>query len=190
MKDFVRLTKEEKQELLNIARQTLEKYLLEKKKIDHINITNKRLSELNLGCFVTLKKGENLRGCIGNFGSKDPLYKNIQKMAIASALEDPRFPKVTDKELSALKIEISVLYPLIKIKDISEIQVGRDGIYIVYGYYSGVLLPQVATEYGWNREEFLKHTCIKAGLPQDAWKNLPVEIYRFEADVFSEDNIN
>lgn len=189
MKNFIRLTKEEKEELLTIARQTLEKYLFEKKELDNISITNKRLSELHLGCFVTLKKGEKLRGCIGNFGSKDPLYKNIQKMSIASAVEDPRFQRVTDKELSSLKIEISVLYPLIKIKDISEIQVGRDGVYIVYGYYSGVLLPQVATEYAWNREEFLKHTCIKAGLPQDAWKNLPVEIYRFEADVFGEDSI-
>ncbi|GAB4443885.1 MAG: hypothetical protein OHK0040_14550 [bacterium] len=80
-----------------------------------------------------------------------------------------------------------MLYPLIKIKDINEIVVGRDGLYIVYGYYSGVLLPQVATEYGWNKEEFLSHTCLKAGLSSDSWKKLPLEIYRFEADVFGEE---
>lgn len=180
-----RLTTDEKKELLKIARETLIEYLA-KKRLPEINVINKRLSELKLGCFVTLKKNGNLRGCIGNFGSNDVLYKNVQKMAIASALEDPRFNPLSAKEVSFVNIEISVLYPLIKVKDISEIVVGRDGLYIVYGFYSGVLLPQVATEYNWDRDEFLSHTCVKAGLPKDGWKKLPVEIYRFEADVFSE----
>lgn len=180
-----RLTLQEKKELLVIARKTLEQYLTNRE-IPTFRISNNRLAELKLGCFVTLKKNNDLRGCIGNFGSKDVLYKNIQNMAIASATEDPRFKKVTKEELNQLDIEISVLYPLIKVNDLSEILVGRDGLYIVYGFNSGVLLPQVATEYNWNRDEFLSHTCIKAGLHPDSWKNLPLEIYRFEADVFGE----
>lgn len=183
-----RLTDEEKKELLSIARTTLEKYL-KTGEIPLIQVNNKRLSELKLGCFVTLKRDGELRGCIGNFSSKDVLYKNVQKMAIASATEDPRFSSVSLKELASLRIEVSVLYPLIKIKDIDEILVGRDGLYIVYGYYSGVLLPQVATEYGWDKEEFLSHTCLKAGLSADSWKKLPLEIYRFEADVFGEEDV-
>jgi len=180
-----RLTLEEKKELLNVARKTLEEYL-ETKRVPNFNINNIRLKELKLGCFVTLKKDGELRGCIGNFGSRDALYKNVQSMAIASATEDPRFNRVSKKELQSIDIEISVLYPLIKVNDISEIVVGRDGLYIVYGYTSGVLLPQVATEYNWTKEEFLSHTCIKAGLAPDSWKKLPLEIYRFEADVFGE----
>lgn len=180
-----RLKEEEKKELLNIAKLTLTEYL-KNKKVPVVQVSNNRLAELKLGCFVTLKKGVELRGCIGNFGSQQVLYKNVQSMAIASATEDPRFNPVSFKELPSLSIEISVLYPLIRINDLSEIVVGRDGIYIVYGYYSGVLLPQVATEYGWNREEFISHTCLKAGLPADSWKKLPLEIYRFEADVFGE----
>lgn len=181
------LNAKEREELLKIARKTLEEYL-QTKRILPVEVENKRLKELQLGCFVTLKKAGELRGCIGNFGTKEPLYKNVQKMAIASATEDPRFKPVTHKELPDLSIEISVLYPLIKVKDLSEIEVGRDGLYIVYGFYRGVLLPQVAVEYNWTREEFLSHTCIKAGLSPDSWKKLPLDIYRFEADVFGEES--
>lgn len=184
-----RLKGEEKKELLAIARITLEEYL-KTKRILSIQIKNKRLAELKLGCFVTLKIGKELRGCIGNSDSRTVLYKNVQSMAIASATEDPRFRAVSLKELASIDIEISVLYPLTRVKDISEVVIGRDGLYIVYGYCSGVLLPQVATEYGWSREEFLSHTCLKAGLPKDSWKKLPLEIYRFEADVFGEKELD
>lgn len=186
MDKYIKLTEKEKNELLKIARKTLE-YYFEKKNIKEINTEEKQLYNYKLGCFVTLKKMGQLRGCIGTFVSKENLVENVKNMALASAFEDPRFSKLSANELRDISIEISVLYPLIRIKDINEIEVGRDGLYIVYGHYHGVLLPQVAVEYGWNREEFLSHTCLKAGLPMDAWKNLNLEIYRFEADVFGED---
>ena len=105
-------------------------------------------------------------------------------MAEAAALRDPRFPPVNEKELPDLEIEISVLTPLKKIADVSEIEVGKHGIYIKKGWNSGLLLPQVATEYGWNRQTFLEHTCQKAGLPSNAWKEKGTEIYIFSADIF------
>lgn len=184
--EYIKLTDNEKKELLNIARKTLE-YKFSKKDLNEISTSEKRLYELKHGCFVTLKKSGHLRGCIGTFVSKNNLVENVKNMALASAFEDPRFSKVTVDELKEITIEISVLYPLIKIKDINEIEVGRDGLYIVYGYYHGVLLPQVAVEYGWDREEFLSHTCIKAGLPKDAWRKLNLDIYRFEGEIFSEE---
>lgn len=180
-----RLNEEEKKELLMLSRKTLETYYLSGKIFEYTPI-NSRLKELHLGCFVTLKKRGNLRGCLGNFSSKTPLYLNIQKMTISSAKEDPRFDPVKHSELKDIDIEISVIYPMIEIKNLDEIQVGRDGLYVEQGFFRGVLLPQVATEYGWDREEFLSHTCIKAGLPPNAWKNTQIRIFRFEADVFGE----
>jgi AmmeMemoRadiSam system protein A len=105
-------------------------------------------------------------------------------MAQAAALEDPRFPLVTEKELPDLEIEISVLTPLEKIKDFDDIVIGRDGLYIIKGRYRGLLLPQVAAEYGWTVEEFLEQTCRKAGLPSNAYKEKDTEIYKFSAEVF------
>jgi AmmeMemoRadiSam system protein A len=180
-----RLNEEERKELLSLSRKTLETYY-ETGKIFTYSPINVRLKNLYLGCFVTLKKKGNLRGCLGNFTSKDPLYLNIQRMTISSAKEDPRFEPVKKSELKDIHIEISVIYPMIEIKSLDEIQVGRDGLYIEYGFYRGVLLPQVATEYGWDKEEFLSHTCVKAGLPKDAWRNMELRIFRFEADVFGE----
>jgi len=105
-------------------------------------------------------------------------------MAEAAAFRDPRFSPVKEKELPELDIEISVLTPLKRIKDVNEIQVGTHGIYIKKGWSSGLLLPQVATEYGWDRQTFLDHTCQKAGLPSTAWKEKDTEIYIFSADIF------
>ncbi|RKZ20397.1 AMMECR1 domain-containing protein, partial [bacterium] len=131
------------------------------------------------------KHGE-LRGCIGLIKGIKPLYLAVQDMAIAAALRDPRFPPVSPSELDEIEIEISVLTPLKEVKDVEEIKVGRDGIYIERGYHSGLLLPQVATEYGWTREEFLDHTCMKAGLFPGCWKEEGTKIYRFSALIFSE----
>jgi len=105
---------------------------------------------------------------------------------LSASLNDPRFPPLTEEELRDIDIEISVLSPLKEIQDVSEIEVGRHGIYITRGYQSGVLLPQVATEYGWDRETFLQHTCQKAGLPPDAWKQEGTKIEIFDAQVFGE----
>ncbi|MCK4298893.1 MAG: TIGR00296 family protein, partial [Planctomycetes bacterium] len=126
------------------------------------------------------------RGCIGRIVGDMPLYKTIIEYAVHAALRDPRFPPVTRSELPDLHIEISVMTPLERVTDVSDIQVGRDGLLIKVGYNQGLLLPQVAAEYGWDRDTFLAHTCRKAGLPLDAWKSPPAEIYRFSAQVFGE----
>ena len=141
------------------------------------------------GAFVTLHKDGKLRGCIGHIRAQKPLVETIVEMAEAAAFQDPRFPPVTTKELSQLEYEISVLTPLRRIKDVEEIQVGIHGIYMKRGPSSGLLLPQVATEWGWDRITFLEHTCSKAGLPEDAWKDKKTEIYIFSADVFSPDDL-
>ena len=136
------------------------------------------------GAFVTLTKGGKLRGCIGNIVGTQPLITTVAEMAKAAALQDSRFPKVKPAELPEIEFEISVLTPVRKITDVNEIQVGRDGIIITRGYQHGILLPQVATEYGWDRETFLEHTCQKAGLPKDAWKQKGTVIEMFSAEVF------
>jgi len=138
----------------------------------------------NRGVFVTIQKKGQLRGCIGYIEGRGPLYQTVEEMAEAAAFRDPRFTPVTEKELADLDIEISVLTPLKKITDVDEIEVGKHGIYIKKGWYSGLLLPQVATEYGWDRQTFLEHTCNKAGLPSNAWKDKSTEIYIFSADIF------
>ena len=138
----------------------------------------------NRGAFVTIHKKGQLRGCIGYIEGHGPLHKTIEKMAEAAAFQDPRFSPVKEKELPELDYEISVLTPLRKITDVNEIEVGKHGIYIKKGWNSGLLLPQVATEYKWDRQTFLEHTCQKAGLPSSAWKEKNTEIYIFSADIF------
>jgi hypothetical protein len=109
-------------------------------------------------------------------------------MAVAAATEDPRFPPVSSQEMKDIAIEISVLTPLRTISDPTEIKVGRDGIVIEQGFYRGLLLPQVATEYGWTREEFLDHTCLKAGLAKGCWRQ-GATIKIFSAQVFNEGEV-
>lgn len=136
------------------------------------------------GAFVCLHKGGRLRGCIGLIEARYPLVETIGSMAVEAAFGDPRFPAVEPDELDKLDIEISVLTPLQRIGDPAEVQVGRHGLYIKRGRYSGLLLPQVAVERRWSREEFLENTCEKAGLPADSWKLAGTEIYVFSADIF------
>jgi AmmeMemoRadiSam system protein A len=136
------------------------------------------------GAFVTITRGGQLRGCIGYIHGYKPLEQTIREMAVAAAFRDPRFPPLTAAELPEIEIEISVLTPLEKIDDIAEIEVGRDGLYIECEGATGLLLPQVAVEYGWDRETFLSHTCLKAGLAGNCWRLPQAEIYRFSADIF------
>ena len=141
------------------------------------------------GCFVTLKNGENLRGCLGHFTSVKPLWKLVNETARASATEDPRFWSypITPDELDHLSIEISVLSPLQRIANPLAIELGVDGIYIRRGAAAGCFLPQVATETGWSKEEFLSHCCShKAGLSADAWRDPDTEVLTFRAEVFGE----
>ena len=140
-----------------------------------------------MGAFVTLKKQGRLRGCIGLIEGKKPLYETVEEMAQTAAFKDPRFRPVKEDEFKELDIEISALTPLRQIEDVNEIEVGRHGIYIVKGFHSGLLLPQVATEYNWDRNTFLRETCVKAGLPLNAWKDKGTKIFIFSASVFGED---
>ncbi|MBI4411102.1 MAG: AmmeMemoRadiSam system protein A [Deltaproteobacteria bacterium] len=178
------LSEKEKEELLSIARRMLETSLSGGKRADP------KPSSDNLnrpgGAFVTLHKGSLLRGCIGRFDAPDPLYSTVQQMALAAATKDPRFPPVLASELEELQIEISVLSPRQKISDVQEIKVGIHGLCVAKGFFRGVLLPQVAIEENWSREEFLSYTCLKAGLPPSAWREGDLEIETFTAEVFGE----
>jgi MEMO1 family protein len=176
------LNEEDKKTLHHIAKTVIENKV-KGKPVPEFRIESSILKE-NRGAFVTLQKRGQLRGCIGYIEGHGPLHNTIKEMAEAAAFRDPRFSPVKEKELPELDIEISVLTPLQRIKDVNEIQVGTHGIYIKKGWYSGLLLPQVATEYGWNRQTFLEHTCQKAGLPSTAWKEKDTEIYIFSADIF------
>ena len=146
-------------------------------------------SELNrrCGCFVTLKTGGQLRGCIGQFTSDGPLIELIRDVAIQSATADPRFAdnRISEAELGKLDIEISVLSELKLADDPLSLRLGVDGIYIKSGSGSGCFLPQVATEAGWTKEEFLSYCCShKAGLEPDAWKDGETEVYLFDTEIF------
>jgi len=137
---------------------------------------------------VTLRNGGQLRGCIGEFEPKKPLYLVIEEMAIAAATEDSRFPPVTAGELEEINIEISVMTPKRKINDWQKIELGKHGVVVQKGQYSGTFLPQVATETGWSKEEFLSQLCTqKAGLPSNCYKDRLVNLFVFEAQIFGED---
>lgn len=177
------LTKKEQKELLKIARETIVDYVTNRT-IPPVVSASPGLN-LHSGCFVTVKQKGELRGCIGNFVSDQPLYQLVQEMAVSAATRDPRFYPMKVNDLADFALDISVLSPLEKAASVEEIKVGKHGIYIVKGSYRGVLLPQVATEYKWNRTQFLQHTCIKAGLPQDAWQG-ECDIYIFSAQVFGD----
>jgi AmmeMemoRadiSam system protein A len=140
-----------------------------------------------MGAFVTLHEHGQLRGCIGNLMGQEPLYLTVRDMAVEAAVGDPRFPAVELSEAKELEIEISVLSPMERIDSVDKIELGKHGVLVKRGFRSGVFLPQVATETGWSKEEFLSHLCAgKAGLSPDAWKDKATEIYIFSAEVFSE----
>jgi AmmeMemoRadiSam system protein A len=140
------------------------------------------------GAFVTITEGGDLRGCIGSIEAVAPLWLAVSNSAISAAFRDPRFPPLSPDELDRIELEISVMSPIAEVESLDEIAVGRDGLIIEADGRAGLLLPQVATEYGWSRDEFLAHTCRKAGLPADRWKRPGCRIERFSAEVFSEAN--
>jgi uncharacterized protein len=173
--------------LLKLARATLEAYFA-RESTPVCPQPSAALLERK-GAFVSLHRGDELRGCIGQLFPDRELYKIVQHCALSAALEDTRFIAVEREELDALCIEISVLTPFNRIRSIEEVEVGRHGLYIVRGGFRGLLLPQVATQYNWDRNTFLEHTCLKSGLPQSAWQDPKTIIHTFEADVFS-DSLN
>jgi AmmeMemoRadiSam system protein A len=181
------LNKNEKQVLVKIARDTLALYLNMR--------TLPRLSaypatqnlQKECGVFVTLKnkKNKELRGCIGYLSGVKPLREAVRDCTVESATRDQRFSPMQKGEDQTVSIEISVLTPPQKIGSITQIEIGKHGLIISKGLRRGVLLPQVPVEWGWNRDEFLKAICQKAGLPEDAWKE-GADLYIFSAQVFGE----
>jgi hypothetical protein len=177
----------QQKKLLKIARDTITTYL----KTGKILAVKEDDPVLNkeMGAFVTLHEKGQLRGCIGNIIGRGPLYLTVRDMAIESATGDPRFSKVRPEEMKDIYIEISVLSELNKVKSADEIELGVHGVLIRKGFASGVFLPQVATETGWSKEEFLSCLCSqKAGLLPDAWKTGEVDMFVFTAEVFGEKN--
>lgn len=178
-------SKEQGQQLIAIARGVISSAFQEKG-LD-IPADLKEILVVNSGVFVTLYKDNQLRGCIGIPEPNLPLGIALVKAARSAAFEDPRFPSLEKGELREIKIEVSVLTPPEKIEvKLDKIKVGQDGLIVHKGERSGLLLPQVAKEFGWSAEEFLSQTCIKAGLSSDAWKTNDLEVYRFQAQIFKE----
>ena len=181
--------------LVKTARQAVTEFLSNGNQIRLEAELEKKFS-FDSGVFVTLNKPDGLRGCIGFPMPEKKLSRAIVEGAIAAATEDPRFPPVTTKELDDITFEVTVLTPPMEI-DVSDpmeyltkIKVGRDGLIIRHSFYSGLLLPQVPGEYGWSVEEFLQHTCHKAGLEKDFWKSGKAKIEKFEGIVFKEETPN
>ena len=186
MKDFpAEYSPEERRWLLRLAHQSIRLAVtgtplpssLEK------NHASPHLREAR-GAFTTLHEDGKLRGCIGYVVALEPLEETIRKTARAAALEDPRFPPVTEAELESLQVEISVLSPMFEIAP-GDVVVGRHGLMVSYEGRRGLLLPQVAPEWGWDRETLLAQTCRKAGLPKDMWKR-GAKLEAFTAEVFGE----
>ena len=176
------LTETDQQTLLRIAREALVGYL-DLAVIPKFPEPGEALRQ-RCGAFVTLRKGKNLRGCIGVTEGIKPLYITVGECAVWAALHDRRFPPVMKSEVKGLRLEISVLSPLMEIAP-QDIEVGRHGLIISRGDMRGLLLPQVPVEWNWDRERFLNETCRKAGLPPDAWRQ-GARIQAFTAQVFEE----
>jgi AmmeMemoRadiSam system protein B/AmmeMemoRadiSam system protein A len=179
------LSAQDRRILMHIARSTIEA-VVQGKEPPHVEVNSPSLLE-DRGAFVTIKKEGNLRGCIGYIIGIKPLYQTVREVAEWAALRDPRFDPVRPEELPFLQLEISALSAPRRITDTHEIQVGVHGIIMRRSYRQGLLLPQVAAEYGWDRQTFLEQTCRKAGLPPNAWKDEETEIEIFSAEVFGEE---
>ncbi len=177
--------------LVKTARMAVTEFLSNGKRMK-LESEHEKKFPFNSGVFVTLNNTDGLRGCIGFPMPDKKLSHGIIDAAIAAATEDPRFPPVKINELSDIVFEVTVLTPPVEItvtdpmEYLEKIKVGRDGLIIRNSFSSGLLLPQVPVEYGWNVEEFLQHTCEKAGLEKDAWKNEKVKIEKFEGIVYKE----
>ncbi len=185
------ISDEDGQLLIKTARAAVREYLKSGRRAEVPEDIKNRFS-YNSGVFVTLNNEENLRGCIGFPTPDRKLYQSLVDAAISSATEDPRFSPVNYNELGKIIFEVTILTSpnVIKVEDPVEypkmIKVGRDGLIIKWEFGSGLLLPQVPIEYGWDEEQFLNHTCEKAGAPQDCWKRKSTMVLKFEGIVFKE----
>jgi AmmeMemoRadiSam system protein A len=172
---------DERRLLLNLAREAI-CAALEKRRLD-LAPPNEHLSE-HRGAFTTLHIAGELRGCVGYVFPQYSIYRTVAETAVAAAFDDPRFAPLGKEEYPQLEYEISILSPVQTI-DPEDVEVGKHGLVITYGARRGLLLPQVATEQGWNREKFLEQTCVKAGLPTDAWEH-GAKVEAFTAEIFND----
>ena len=177
------LVDREQQTLLELARRVLTAAVECREFLESLPVNE--ILQRPAGAFVTLRRRGRLRGCIGQVSSRDPLIQVVAYCARAAALEDPRFEPVRPQELPELDIELSILSPVFEITS-ETILVGKHGLLISRGWQRGVLLPQVAAEFGWPAEKFLEETCTKAGLERDAWKHPDTRVEAFTAVIFSE----
>lgn len=195
MKDYNNLTINDGSVIIKTTRMIVTEYLkkgskptLEKEFVNNFSFKS--------GVFVTLNNSLGLRGCIGYPLPDRPFYNALEDAAIAAATKDTRFSPVKDLEINSITFEVTILTTPKKIivddpqEYLSKIKVGRDGLIVKNGLYSGLLLPQVSIEHRWNEEEFLEHTCEKAGLPKNYWKNPDTEIQKFEGIIFKEEYPN
>jgi len=195
MKDYSQLSDKDGEILVKTARQIVTEYLKNRTKIK-LEQTFESNFSYNSGVFVTLNNPMGLRGCVGFALPDKKLYNALVDAAISAATEDPRFPPVSAEELEQITFEVTVLTPpeVIHVSDTkeyrSQIKVGRDGLIVKRGFNSGLLLPQVPIDYRWTEEEFLSHTCEKAGLPKDCWRDKETQVQKFEGVVFKEEAPN
>ncbi len=180
------LSEEQRQQLLKLARTSIESVLDGHPPELTAGDYDETLCR-PAGAFVSLRtqRGE-LRGCIGSIRAVEPLFKAVASSAISAAFRDPRFFPIERHELPELDLEISVMGPIEQVRNVDDIEVGRDGLIISHGRFAGLLLPQVAIEFGWDRETFLDQTCVKAGLPPGCWRSDDTRIEKFSAEVFGE----
>lgn len=175
------LTKKEQHDLICMARKAVTDFVT----AGTTSVTSSAAAALNTlsGCFVTIRVNGEIRGSMGNCSAEKPLYQMVQEMAVSAAAKDPRYYPLKTADLADYTLEISVLSPLQKVESPDGTQVGVNGLYIVKGNNSGILLPQVALDFGWNLDQMLQRLCIKACMPEDAWQG-ECELYSFTAQVF------
>ncbi|MCP4725510.1 MAG: AmmeMemoRadiSam system protein A [bacterium] len=183
------LSEETKAGLLQIARASIKAELRQSTTAEEEIFEKFELSDVS-GIFVTIKNKGMLRGCIGHIHQESLTIETLKEVAASAAVNDPRFPSVTIDELEEIDIEITILSPFKLIEEKDEIEIGKHGLFIKSGYSQGLLLPQVAPENNFGKTEFLEHTCMKAGLGVNAWKEKETDIYIFSGEVFGEPSDN
>ncbi len=181
----IAFSRDEQQQLLKLARNSVETAVRQGKLLDPPAMSDASLATPR-GAFVTLTKKSQLRGCIGYTVPVKPLYLTVRDVAAFAALRDSRFPPVTEKELTDLEYEVSVLTPFRRMQDVSELHIGEHGLLVRRGDQLGVLLPQVATEQRWDKRMFLQQACLKAGLPENSWRDEETDVFLFSATVFGD----
>jgi AmmeMemoRadiSam system protein A len=183
----LKLNDQQKKAMIEKVHAAIEQKLFGKSRNEPPSLDDEVFSQ-QYGLFVTLTISGGLRGCIGYVEGVKPLREAVEDMALQAAFHDPRFYPLKKEEYDRLKVEISILYPVEKVDDFEQIEVGRDGLIMERGMRKGLLLPQVASDHGWDRERFMNETCRKAGLESFCWEN-GATVYKFEAEVFNEDDL-